>query len=52
MREDEDRWKQLCELAAKEQDPRKLLELTHEINSLLLNKQKRLTGEAVKKPAE
>ncbi|HXM15332.1 MAG TPA: hypothetical protein VN933_08830 [Candidatus Eremiobacteraceae bacterium] len=52
MRENEERWKQLCELAAKEQDPRKLLELTHEINNLLLYKQKRLTGEANKKPAE
>ena len=52
MRENEERWKQLCELAAKEQDPQKLLELTREINNLLLFKQKRLTGEASKKPVE
>jgi hypothetical protein len=52
MRQNEERWKQLCELAAKEQDPQKLLELTHEINQLLLFKQKRLTGEPNKKPAD
>lgn len=45
MRENEERWKQLCELAAKEQDPQKLIELTREINNLLLFKQKRLRGE-------
>ena len=50
MRENEERWKQLCELAAKEQDPQKLLELTREINNLLLFKQKRLTGETNNKP--
>jgi hypothetical protein len=52
MRENEERWKLLCELAAKEQDPQKLLELTREINSLLLFKQKRLNGETNKKPVE
>jgi hypothetical protein len=52
MRENEDRWKQLCELAAKEQDPQRLLELTREINQLLLFKQHRLSGEADKKPAQ
>jgi hypothetical protein len=51
MRENEERWKQLCELAAKEQDPQKLIELTREINNLLLFKQKRLKGEG-NKPAE
>jgi hypothetical protein len=50
MRENEERWKQLCELAAKEQDPQKLLELTREINNLLLFKQKRLTGETDNNP--
>jgi hypothetical protein len=50
MLENEERWKSLCELAAKEQDPQKLLELTREINQLLLFKQKRLSGEATKKP--
>jgi hypothetical protein len=49
MRENEERWKQLCELAAKEQDPQKLIELTREINNLLLFKQKRLSGEPNKK---
>ena len=52
MRENEERWKQLCELAAKEQDPQKLLELTREINQLLLFKQNRLAGDANKKPIE
>jgi hypothetical protein len=42
MRENTERWKQLCEEAAKEQDPRRLLELTREINDLLLGKQRRL----------
>jgi hypothetical protein len=37
-----ERWKLLCELAAQEQDPQKLLELTREINDLLLGKQRRL----------
>lgn len=52
MRENEERWKQLCELAAKEQDPQKLLELTREINKLLLFKQNRLNVESTKKPLE
>jgi hypothetical protein len=51
MRENEERWKQLCELAAKEQDPQKLIELTREINNLLLFKQNRLRDGADKKPA-
>jgi hypothetical protein len=42
MRENSERWKLLCELAAQEQDPQKLLELTREINDLLLGKQRRL----------
>jgi|HubBroStandDraft_5_1064220.scaffolds.fasta_scaffold89725_3 hypothetical protein len=50
MRDNEERWKYLCELAAKEQDPQKLLELTREINQLLLSKQKRLSGNVDKKP--
>ena len=51
MRENEERWKQLCELAAKEQDPQKLLELTQEINKLLLFKQGRLNSDAKMKKA-
>jgi hypothetical protein len=29
--EDQGRWKEVCEQAAKEQDPKKLMELTKEI---------------------
>jgi hypothetical protein len=42
MQEKTERWKELCELASKEQDPQRLLELTREINDLLLGKQHRL----------
>jgi hypothetical protein len=42
MQEKTERWKELCEQAAVEQDPRRLLELTREINDLLLGKQRRL----------
>jgi hypothetical protein len=45
MQENEERWKQLCEQAAKEQDPGKLMELIAEINRLLAAKDKRLRGE-------
>src|ERR1700723_2373041 len=34
----EEHWKQLCEQAATEHDPHKLLELTGQINALLLQK--------------
>jgi hypothetical protein len=37
-----ERWFQLCELAAKEQDPKKLLSLIEEINRLLEEKEQRL----------
>jgi hypothetical protein len=37
-----ERWKQLCEEAAVEQNPQRLLELTREINDLLLGKRRRL----------
>jgi hypothetical protein len=39
------RWHELCEQAANEQDPQKLLELVREINDLLEAKQKRLNAE-------
>ena len=39
-------WKQLCEQAANEKDPSKMLELTKEIGRLLAQKQKRLDIEA------
>ena len=42
---DKERWEELCELAAKEQDPKKLFELVREINDLMEAKQKRLRGE-------
>jgi hypothetical protein len=38
------RWKMLCELAAHEQDPQKLLELVEEINNLIEKKQSRSTN--------
>jgi hypothetical protein len=37
-----ERWVALCELAAVEQDGRKLIILVHEINDLLREKQERL----------
>jgi hypothetical protein len=37
-----ERWRALCEQAAKEQDPQRLLELTTEINRLLEAKEQRL----------
>jgi hypothetical protein len=43
--QNKERWKELCEQAAVEQDPKKLLELTRQINDLLLGKQRRLDGE-------
>jgi len=43
MRENEERWKQLCAQAAQEQDPRKLAELVTEINRLLEVKRNRLS---------
>ena len=37
-----ERWMDLCELAAKEQDPEKLLKLVQQINQMLEEKQARL----------
>lgn len=37
-----ERWKQLCEHAADEQDPKRLMELVDEINRLLAEKDERL----------
>ena len=37
-----ERWEELCRQAAEEQDPKRLLELTLEINRLLLEKEDRL----------
>jgi invasion protein IalB len=40
--ETRERWQQLCEQAANEQDPRCLTELVCEIDQILAEKQKRL----------
>jgi hypothetical protein len=37
-----ERWEELCRQAAEEQDPKRLLELTLEINRLLLEEEDRL----------
>jgi hypothetical protein len=37
-----ERWRQLCELAAEEQDPQRLMELIEQINRMLEEKEKRL----------
>jgi hypothetical protein len=37
-----ERWMELAELASREQDPQKLMELVREINQLLAEKQARL----------
>jgi hypothetical protein len=39
-----ERWIQLSEQAAVEQDPKKLLELVHELNALLEEKELRLAA--------
>ena len=45
MQDKKERWKMLCEQAAVEQAPQKLLELTKKINDLLIGKQHRLDGD-------
>ena len=40
--DEKERWMQLCELATKEQDPVKLMELVAEINRILEAKEHRL----------
>jgi hypothetical protein len=42
MQEKKERWMELCDQAAVEQDSQKLLALVHEINRLLAEKQERL----------
>jgi hypothetical protein len=42
MKENRERWMKLCEQAANEQDPGKLMELVAEINRLLEEKEQRL----------
>jgi hypothetical protein len=48
--ENEKRWKELCELASREQDPEKLLKLITEINALLDEKFNRLGGHGAEEP--
>jgi hypothetical protein len=42
VQKNKERWMELCELAAVEQDSKKLVALTQEINRLLREKQDRL----------
>ena len=44
LRQECARWMDLCELAADEQNPKKLLALITQINALLAAKQERLKG--------
>ena len=44
MRENREKWMELCEQAATEQDPEKLMELISQINRLLEAKERRLKG--------
>jgi hypothetical protein len=51
MRENEERWEELCRQASVEQDPEKLHQLIMEINRLLHEKEARLKGKPpVQKP--
>ena len=53
MQQNRERWMELAELAANEQDPDKLLELTREIDRLLGEKQDRLNRARIpSKPSE
>jgi hypothetical protein len=49
MGKDNSRWMELAELAANEQDARKMIELVREINELLQEKQRRLNREQAAK---
>jgi hypothetical protein len=46
--ERKERWQELCELAANEQDPDKLSELVDEIDRMLEEKQDRLRRQSAK----
>ena len=41
---DKEHWMELCQQAAVEQDPKRLMELVEEINRLLEEKEERLKG--------
>jgi hypothetical protein len=47
-----ERWQELCEQAANEQDPAKMLELVAEINRLLEEKQRRLDSKVTTSPPD
>ena len=49
--QEKERWLQLCELAANEQDHEKLIALVKEITQLLEEKERRMRGEASQAPA-
>lgn len=49
--ENAERWRMLCEQAAIEQDPSRLLELIREINRLLEEKEQRLQEQRADKPS-
>ncbi len=44
-----ERWRSLCEQAANEQDPQRLLELIQEIDRLLAEKEERLLQQQIPK---
>ena len=46
MKEHAEEWKQLCQQASTEQNPKKLLELIRRINELLEEKRKRLNSDS------
>jgi hypothetical protein len=50
MRENTERWKLLCEQAAVEQDPERLLQLVHEISHLLGEKDARISASRAIQP--
>ncbi len=47
-----ERWRRLCEQAAEEQDPDKLMKLIEEINRLLETKEERLLRERQEQEAK
>ena len=51
LRENEERWKQLCQQASIEQDPEKLREPIKEINDLLAEKYNRVKSTTPTEPA-
>jgi hypothetical protein len=52
MKENRERWMELAEMAVNEQDPDKFFKLIEEINSLLAEKEDRLSKPKPKKPKE